>query len=703
MKYVNYIILLLLLSTAFLLKDTLSLSTNLLSLFAPKEAVEKLNIATELGYTRELLIAVKGFDKSSQEKMEAIVTELKTIGSIKHIQYKSTPSKDIQKYYKNNLLLLSKFDDSKQDTRSVHKKLQELKKNQMGGLFYTPIDKNDPLQLFKLKDINTNLSSKGKYIALGGYGYLINVTTEVSPSQMNEARSLYYEIKKITGKYQEVIAFSGFFYTVENSTKIKEDVVFIAILSVFILLFVYIVVLKNIKLFTHTLVALLTSTLFATLVSFLRFDNLHVISLAFGMSITAVSIDYLFHYYFHDFYSKEKKIDKNVLYGFLTTLSAFAVFSFVPVTLIAQISFFTLCSLTFSYLLFTFVFKSLDLKGYEEQTQTTQIVQAKKGISPFIVLSFSLFLLAYSFLNIKLDKNIRNLDYDNKELGLIENTFKDSMGSELSPMIVQAATSEELISRLSILDANQADTFSLSSFVIDKNECLRRKNTLTHYDFSELNILLNSEAKKLGYKENYFQSAYKFNVESLSCNIPPLEMFESYKLSTLKRDNGIYTIAFVSNPQKAIKHDFVSSLNVKDMFSKVSEKMYEDIAQYSFFVLIVVLFLLFLGTKKKFFYALNYILFPFSVTLALLVTLYDINIMHIFASIILIAIGIDYGIYMSNTQKIHRTMMAVRYSLLSTFGAFGVLVFSSITALHSIGLVISLGVLFIYFLMRIMK
>ena len=700
MKYANYFILFLLLSTAFLFKNSFSLSTNLLSLFAPKEAVEKLDIATKLGYTRELLIAVKGFNTSSQEKVESIVSKLQTINSIEQIQYKASPSSELQKYYKDNFLLLSEFDSSIQYELSVHQKLQELKDNQMGALFYTPIDKNDPLQLFRLKEINKNLSARGEYIALGNYGYLINVKTEVSPSRMNEAKILYKEIKKITANYEEVIAFSGFFYTVENSTKIKEDVAFIAVLSVLILLFIYIVFLKSVKLLFHTLIALFSSTIFATLLASLRFDNFHIISLAFGMSITAVSIDYLFHYYFHNFYSSKKKIEKNVLYGFLTTLSAFTIFSFIPVTLIAQISFFTLCSLSFSYLLFTFVFKNLKLKNYEEDTYT---YQAKKGVEPFIILSLSILLLSYSFFNIKLDNNIRNLDYDNKELLQVEKTFKESMKSDLSPVIVRASTNEELISRLHILHSNQKEAFSLASFVMSEDGCKEKKNRLNSYNFNELNILLNAQAKKLGYKDKYFEDAYKITTESLSCSIHSLEMFEAYNLSVLQNDAKVYTIAFVENSNDALEHDFVDSLNVKDMFSKVSEKMYEDIARYSLFVVGVILFLLFLSTREKFFYGLNYILFPLSVTLAFLVTLYEINIMHIFAFIILIAIGIDYGIYMSNTRKLHRTIMAIKYSLLSTFGAFGVLILSSISALHSIGLVISLGVASIYFLMKVMK
>ena len=77
--------------------------------------------------------------------------------------------------------------------------------------------------------------------------------------------------------------------------------------------------------------------------------------------------------------------------------------------------------------------------------------------------------------------------------------------------------------------------------------------------------------------------------------------------------------------------------------------------------------------------------------------------MHLFSLIILIAIGIDYGIYMSNSNKQTQTVLAIKYSLLSTFAAFGVLVFSSITALSSIGIVISLGVSSIYILTKVMR
>ncbi len=700
MKYANIIIVFILLSIAFLFKDRLVLSTNLLSLFAPKDSVTKLHIATELGYTRELLIAVKGFDVKAQKKVEKLVQELNKLDSIKNIQYKTTPSQKLQKYYRDNFVLLSSFDSRVLSAKDIRKKLQEMKGTTTNNLFYTPVNKNDPLGLFSMEQRSTNISTKGKYLSLGEYGYLLHVRTSVSPSQMNKAKLLYKNVHEVIDKYPNVIAFSGFFYTVENASMIKKDVMLIAIISALILLLMYIILLKNVKILLHTLLALFSSTLFASLGTLLFFDNFHIISLAFGMSITAVSIDYLFHYYFHGFYEEKKKIDRNVLYGFLTTLSTFVIFAFIPVVLIAQISFFTILSLSFSYFLFTFVFKYLEIKGYGKSLGNTR---SYAFIPSYVVIFISSILLVYSFVNIKLDNNIRNLDYQNNVLQAVEKTFRDSTSSTLSPVLVHASSTEKLISNLHILKEQQSKSFSFASFVLDEQTCITKAKRIKAYDFIRVNTLVNEEAIKLGFRENYFQNSYSFTQDIPLCAYDDLEIFELLGLKVIEKEGKVYTIAFVSESSKALEYCFVESISVKEMFSEVSKKMYEDITKYSLFVLFIILFLLVISVKKKFFYALNYILFPLSVTLAILVFLGEINIMHIFAFIILVAIGIDYGIYMSNTIKADRTILSIHYSLLSTFGAFGVLVFSSIVALHSIGLVISLGVVSIFFISKVMK
>lgn len=699
MKYANYLILVILLAVGFLLKDSIHISTNLLSLFASKESVNKLHIANELGYSKEMFVAVKGFDKNDKKSLKSLAKELKALDEIAQVTYTLKPAKEIQKYYGDYHALLANFDVKIVSEEEIKKKLQTLYDKQLNSFIYTPIDKNDPLELFSMEK-KKSLAHKGKYLTLGDYGYLLKITSKIDPSQMDKARELYAKLEPILKKYPQAVAFAPFFYSVENSAKIKGDVKLIVALSTLILLLIYLVMLRDIKLLSHTFVALGSSMLFATLVCTTTIENFGVLSLAFGTSLTAVSIDYFFHYYFHSFYTQKRGFDKSVFYGFMTTIVAFGIFSFIPVPMISQISTFALFSLSFAYMLFTFVFPYLDIK---EQTKEIKEIKPIFKIPSLVVSVVAVGLLVFSVSNVAFDKNIRNLDYQNVKLQKAQKLFEVGSSIKLYPVIVQAKTQDELLSRLHKLKSDQKSSLSFANFVLDKEQCLTKSKQLNAYDFNSLNATLNKQATEIGFRDGYFIDAYSFVDKTPSCEVVDLEIFKSFNLSTYEENNTLYTIAMVSGQKEAEQNEWVSSIDVRAMFAKVAEAMFSDILKYSSIVLVVIFALLLFSVRARFFYALNYILFPLGLTLAVVTSFYELNIMHLFSFIILIAIGIDYGIYMSNTNKPTNTMLAIKYSLLSTFAAFGVLLFSSITALYSIGIVISLGVSSIYILTRVMR
>jgi len=459
--------------------------------------------------------------------------------------------------------------------------------------------------------------------------------------------------------------------------------------------------LKNLSLLVETLTALFSSMVFASLVSTIYFDNFHILSLAFGMSITAVSIDYLLHYHLHGFYYSKRKINKSVLYGFLTTLIAFGVFSFIPIALISQISFFAVMSLSFAYVLFTFVFIHIKIKPYAKEIKLNS--RSFNKIPAPLIFLISISLLMYSFEMIHLDSNIRNLDYQNTALKNLENTFKSANSQGLKPLIVEASNEEELLEHLQTVKQNNAKSFSLINFVLDKKTCEKKRLILSGYNFEILRKILNKEANKIGFSKDYFINAYDFTQEQLSCKENNLSIFASYNVGIYEDEGRFYSMAFVQETTSEAKLPFTSSLNIQEIFSKIAQKMYADLLWYASAVVSIILILLIFSVKRHFLYALNYIVFPLSFTLAVLVSFMPINLMHLFAMIILIAIGIDYGIYMSNSQHKEKTILAIKYSLLSTFAGFGVLVASSVVALNSIGLVVSLGVSAIFILIKVMK
>ena len=700
MKYANYLILGFLLLSAFLLKDTIHISTNILSLFASKESLEKLRIANELGYSKEMLVLVKGFDKSSKKTLKVLVKEFESLDEIQRVTYKLKPSKEIQSYYKEYHYLLSDFDERTFSRTDLRKGVEKLYTELSASVLYKPINKNDPLSLFSMPKAKEGMPlHKGKYIALGQEGYLLKITTKIEPSQMDKARVLYTKVESILQDYPQSVAFAPFFYSVENSAKIKGDVEFIVALSTIILLLIYLVMLRDIKLLSHTFSALVSSMLFATLICTTLVENFGVLSLAFGTTLTAVSIDYFFHYYFHGFYEKKKSFDSSVFYGFITTVVAFGIFALMPVAMIAQISLFALLSLSFAYLLFTFVFPYLDIKPY---TKEVAPIQRSFALPSAFVTLVSMALLVYGVLFINFDTNVRNLDYQNVKLQKIQELFSSANTNKLYPVIVQSQNRDELLGTLHKLKQKQKSSFSFANFIPLKEECLAKREVLKEYDFVTLNTILNEEAKAVGFKEKYFENSYFFS-SIPACGSVEWNTFSSVGLSVIQRDETYYTLAMVEDINSAVSMNNVEPIDVASIFARVAKEMLDNILLYSLLVLSAVFILLAFSVKKKFFYALNFILFPLGLTLAVLATFYTLNIMHLFSLIILIAIGIDYGIYMSRSCELSSTTLAIKYSLLSTFAAFGVLLFSSITALFSIGLVISLGVSALFILTKVMR
>ena len=702
MKYINQLILLVLLIVAFILKDSMHFSTNLLSLFTSKESVKMINIANKLGYSKEMLIAVKGFDLKSKYEIINIAKKLRKNPYIKRVETNTFPSEKLQSYYKRYFPILANFNNSTLSDKTIKNKLQTIYKNQLNNTLYTPVNKYDPLELFKLNIQSNKENTRGDMISLGNYGYMIRITTKISPSELGKAKKLYKTVTKILKKYPNTVAFAPFFYSVENSTIIKKDVEKLLIISTIMLIIVYYLLIKDIRLLFQTLITFSSSTLFATIICTQIFKNFNLLSIAFGTSITAISIDYLLHYYFHGFEYLKKHINKSVLLGFLTTFAAFFVFSFIPVSIISQISTFALISLSFSYIIFTFVFPHLGFKSYQNNDSYKQF-KLKIPASVFFVISIILFV--YSFANFKFDNNLRDLDYQNKKLNSIEKLFKSNLSNQLKPVIVRGKSIENLLENLHKLHKQIPNTFSIASFVVDEKSCKEKKETLRKYNFKRLNMLINKDAKKIGFKKGYFKNAYKFVSKLPSCDIKyiDLNIFKDYHLYIVKNGNYYYTFAMVSNLKKAISNHFVETIDIKTFFNKILNTIYKEMMFYSFLAIFIIIILIALSVHNRFIYAINYILFPLSLTLALLVTTTKINILHLFSMVILIAIGIDYGIYMSHTQKLSQTIKAVKYSLLSTFAGFGILVFSSINALHSIGIVITTAMLAIFILIEVMQ
>jgi len=688
MRYINLLVFFFLLITYFVFSSQIKFSTNFLEIFFSQKSMELFDKAKKLGFRDEILVAKKGFGQKKLDELYKIADELKKIPQITKVEVKTTISNELKEHIKKNYLLLSDFDKKELSDIEIKKRLTKIYEDLYSSFSFNPINTYDPLELFSMK-----VNSPQRYTKLKDFGYVLRAKTSIDTADASQARPLYKKLNTILEKHSNVIAIAPFFYLVENSAYIKNDAQIIMFISSLLLLLLYFFILKNHKLFFNTIFAISSSVLSAILVTWILFDSISILSLVFGISITTISIDYMFHYYFHDSFSLKKPLfQKRVFLGFLTTFGVFVIFSFIDVELFSQLAIFSAISLSVAYVLFSFTFVYLDIKPPKKE----KIVKKIRELKPLHVILISLIMLGYSYVNLEFDTKLKNLDYQNDKLISLTKKFNNGLKREkFQIVLISGANREKLLENYENFLINHPTTLGIGKFILSNKKCKARLEELNKFGFEKIKKSIKKYEKEIGFKEGTFKNAYK-GVNKQSCNFNAIE---DMKFKIIKQNNKYYTIALVNKDEVVKESSHLKIVNLGKSLTNDTKEMKKTLSKYMVISLVFILIILFVVSGKKMLYPLMYLLFPMSCTLFAITILGKINIMHMFALVILLAISIDYGIYMYKTKTVSETKKAIQYALLSTFSGFGVLVFSSTVALHSIGLVISVGICSIFFLL----
>lgn len=689
MRYINLALFMSLCIGYLLFFSHVRFSTNFLEIFFSQKSLEFFNIAKKMGNSDEILIAKKGFDAKSLEELYAIATKLQELPEIAQVQLENSLSPELKEYIKKHYYLLAKFDNTPLSSQQIEEKFQKIKQRTQDAIFYEPINAYDPLELFSFEK-----NIQKRYLKLDDFGYVLKATTTIDTSSAQASKELYDKLNALLAQYEDTLCVAPFFYLVENSAYIKNDAQKIMSLATLLLLVLYFFILKNTKLFLNSILAIASSILGAIMISSFFYESINVLSLAFGVSITTISIDYMFHYYFHNNFSPTKsRFQKNVFFGFLTTVGVFIIFSFIDIEFFAQLALFGAVSMSIAYLIFSFVFVHLDIKEPNILIQKKQ----KKGLHPLFVVGLSLFLLLVSFQNLEFDYELKNLDYQNKKLIDLSTKFREGLDAKrYQKVLISGETKEKVLENYEELLGEHPTMLGIGSFVLSQKKCAQKRLQLEQYDFVKLQETIQNTAKNLGFAKG-FPKAY-MGIENLACDMPILD---AMKFKIIEEDGVFYTLALINQEELVAAKPYLSLVDVGKILKQDTLEMKEKLILYIYVCVAFIFCVLLYVAKSNFYYPLMYLLFPFSVVLFTISLFAKINIMHIFALVILLAISIDYGIYLHNSQSTPQTKIAIKYALLSTFCGFGSLVFSSTVALFSIGLVITVGISAIFLLLYV--
>ncbi len=672
----------------------------MLSIFQSDANIEKLKRLNSFETSSTLFVTIRGFTTQNRERLISIEKELKTLPFIKDTKLNLSKI-EISDYLKNNYFLLSEFKPIDIEPKNIQNRVQKLKKGLIDSLIYQPIDKNDPFHLFNFNIFSSDKLGRDGYLTLGEYGYLLTAQLDSKMSDMKSAKEIEQELSSIFVEQDDVVAFSTLFFTAQNSTIIESSVHTILYISFALLIVLFFLTLRDYRVLIANTITLASSIFVALGISTAIFSELSIFTLAFGSAISSISVDYLFHNYFHLQYLK-KEVNRAILIGFFTTALGFMMLQFVSFPLISQLSVFALISLGFSYFQFTFIYPYFGFSPKSNRLNLDFVSNIKTILPINAIFLFSILTIVYAGATIEFDYNLKNLDYDNQELKAKQAIIQDNIPQKTT-ILIEANSVNQLIDRAYQLQKLIPSTNAISKLALTDKQFRDKKEQIESYDFKKLKELLNISAKKLGFKDGYFSSSYDF-IESIPKHYSiDLKTFKNLSYEIIKRDNRYYTIATIDKSDiinlKVIEG--IYPIETSKLIKETTKKMFDSLLFYLFVTFFSIVVIISFVVREKTILALNFILFPIAMIL-LYLSFVSINIMHLFSIIIIIVAGIDYGIYMSQENS-KETKEAIFYSLFTSFAGFGILVLSSIGAIHSIGVVITIGILSILFLVLFLK
>jgi hypothetical protein len=95
-------------------------------IFFSQDSLKLFDVAKKLGYSGEILIAKKGFDKKSLSELKEIAKKLDKLPLISKVEVTTKTSKDFKNYFKKNYWLLSDFNDTLITKENIKQRLEKI-------------------------------------------------------------------------------------------------------------------------------------------------------------------------------------------------------------------------------------------------------------------------------------------------------------------------------------------------------------------------------------------------------------------------------------------------------------------------------------------------------------------------------------------------------------------------------------------------
>ncbi|MEA3333147.1 MAG: efflux RND transporter permease subunit [Pseudomonadota bacterium] len=578
----------------------------------------------------------------------------------------------------------------------------------------------------------------GHFLSEDGRETMLLLETPIGITDFKGSKRLLQEldtaIKEVVPAGIVVVPLCGHAYTVANATTIQRDMVVVISASLVALLLVFLIFMRRRR---ALLVFLLPVAILgpALALTGLVEGSISAITVGFGAVLLGVTIDYGLHLYFA-LQNRARQpglivaaLAVPLLGAGLTTIGAFSAQLFSALPGQRQLALFAIFGVFLALILSLLVLPHF-FRGAESAPELSQKLSEKvplgyHGRSAWIiVVVWALFLgfLAWSAVGVRCVGDLREVNLVPQSLRAAENDLKSVWGEVRGRALIfaQGRNFEEALQVNDRLYSFLRREFAVAGIVslapVMPSQSLQKENRQKWQTFwtterlSKLRYDLSLASRNTGFSETAFApflttltSEPPFLTESFWLQAGFSSLFDA----TIEKDAaGVTILTLVPDGSKLVSlfsrsdriPDGVHLVSPQAFSRVVSAAIARDLRQFILLALVVVT--LILSVLLRNFYQVLLALLP---VLAGLLSMFGImgflglsfNLFNLVAAILIIGLGVDYGIFM--VYRLFRgsdaaTEKAVLVSGLTTLAGFGVLVLARHPALNSIGLTVLLGV-----------
>ncbi len=610
------------------------------------------------------------------------------------------------------------------------------------GWLLKGVIRRDPLDLRnlgleKLRFVNPISKTRlhdGHFLSADGHHALILADSSVAITDSGEGAKMLEQFQQAADgmlpKGVEARLVSGHAYTVANAEAIQRDLFIVLTVSTLGLAALFLLFLRSLRALFVFLVPVSVVGLAAVAVSWC-YPAVSGVTLGFGAVLLGVTVDFGLHVYFALRQNEAEpevalgRVSRPVLFGALTTLAGFAVLLTSSLPGQRQLAVFAMTGITAALLLALIVLPHLVVSGWRPAPRRLyQSLFIERRRKPLLLLFFWLVVMVgclWKVADVPVNGELRSLSLMPPELLKSEQELQQTWGNLRSMAMVfaeggdlqEALGANDMLFELLRRELPDAPVVSLAPLLPSaavQQANLQRWQSFWQQRGESTRRLLQQAGASRGFSEAAFAPFFAdlqrqpelVTVDSLR----QLGFGDLLDVLLLDNETGVQLVTLLPDtPQVAALLTSEAALppgihlvSQSRFGQEVGEAIRADFLRFITLagVAVLIMVALLLRRPGQILLALLPVVSGLVVMLGTMGWLgMEFNLFNIVATILVIGLGVDYGIFMvcrGEPGDDRGTRRAVLVAGLTTLVGFGALVFAEHPALHSIGTTVLLGI-----------